>query len=141
MTGDKDRRAFRGLANSSSWGAVGRGIRPSAAILATSSFLAMVRRASRSCSTSLICSCICASSSWTPTSWYRAEKASCSRFRLRSFSCSTSAVVALRALRVDLSSSCSLTTVDCDLKFSLRARRISFSHSVCVCACVSFARP
>jgi hypothetical protein len=34
-----------------------------------------------------------------------------------------------------------LTMTDWLLKDSLRARRISFSHNACVCACVSFARP
>ncbi len=63
MTGVRLLRAFFGLANSSSSFVTGNGSRPSAAILAISSFFAIVRRASRSCSTSLMVSCICESSS------------------------------------------------------------------------------
>jgi hypothetical protein len=141
VTGCRALGDFLGDANSSSSGKGGNGMRPSAAILAISSFLAIVLRASRSCSTSLIISCSCTNSSCTPTSWYRAENASCSLLALRSFSCSRSASAFLAAVRAAFSSSCSLTTTDCDLKFSLRARRISFSHSAWVCAWVSFALP
>jgi len=141
ITGVKLLRAFFGLANSSSSFCTGNGIRPSAAIRAISSFFAIVRKASRSCSTSLIASCIWESSSCTPTNWYRAANASCSRFTLRSFSASRSTCAILSRLREDLSSSCILTITDWLLKDSLRALRISFSHSACVCAWVSFARP
>jgi hypothetical protein len=132
---------FLGVANSSSSGRAGSGIRPSAAMRAISSFWAIVLSASRSCSTSLICSWRIASSSCTPTSWYRAANASCSLLALRALSCSRSESELLAAERADLSSSCSFTTTDCDLKFSFRARRISFSQSAWVCAWVSFALP
>lgn len=92
-------RAFFGLANSSSSFVTGNGSRPSAAIRAISSFFAIVRKASRSCSTSLMDSCICASSSCTPTNWYRAANASCSRFMLRSFSASRSVCAIFSRLR------------------------------------------
>ena len=140
-TGSRLFLAFFGLANSSSSFVTGNGSLPSAAIRAISSFFAIVRRASRSCSTSLMASCICASSSWTPTNWYRAANASCSRFMLRSFSASRSVCAIFSRLREDFNSSCILTIADWLLKDSLRARRISFSHNACVCACVSFARP
>lgn len=144
--------AFLGLANSSSSSPQlpdGRGSFPSAAIFATSSsVLARLLNASRSCSTVLIFSRACSSSvrflsscSCRPTRLYLAWKASRSRLRLSSFSRSRVSWADLWAARAVFSSSCSLRMTDWDLKVSLRVRRISFSQRAWVWACVSFARP
>lgn len=134
--------SFLGEANSSSLSSgCGRGRRPSAAILATSSFCASVLKASRSCSTTLMRCTACCSCSWRAASWCLAVKASCSLAWVLSFSRSRTSSTDRAEVFVVLSSSCSLTMEDCDLNVSLRARRISFSQRACVCANVSFARP
>lgn len=126
---------------SSASSSMGSGSRPSAAMRATSSFLAAVLKASRSCSTTLILSRACSNCSCTPTILYRAVKASCSRAWLRSFSRARHSSLIFAAVRAVLSSSCSFTMDDWALKFSFLARRISFSQSAWVCACVSLTRP